>query len=302
MSPLVLEYEAAPELGCASAAELRSAVAQQVGRDLFSDEPVTRGERLRVVVVRTSGGLEGRLEWIDADGRSEGERRLTSSSSECAELAGGLAFAVAVQLQLHVPEAAPAALQPVTRPPVAVPTPAATPALPPAAARPSNASRRVTLLGLGVAFEHGLTPGMSTGLHALAATTQGHLWLEAGVQVTSPTSLELTDGSGFSANELSFSLLPCLRAAPLGVCAAARVGKLQVRGHGVDRALSPSTVFAAAGGQIELFWPALNSLGILLHGELLATLTPRDVMLNHTRVWSTAPLVLGFGLDLPAIF
>ncbi|HVY32226.1 MAG TPA: hypothetical protein VHB79_37070 [Polyangiaceae bacterium] len=300
MSPLVLEYEAAPELGCASAAELRSAVAQQVGRDLFSDELATSGERLRVVVARTSSGLEGRLEWIDADGRSEGERRLASGSNDCAELASGLAFAVAVQLQLHVPEAAPVASQPVAQPSSAAAAPA--PELPPAAARPANASRRMSLLGLGVAFEHGLTPGMGTGLHAFAATTKGWFWLEAGVQVTSPTSLELTDGSGFSANELSFSLLPCLRAAPLGVCAAARVGKLQVSGHGVDRALGPSSVFAAAGGQIELFWPALNSLGIMVHGELLSTLTPLDVMLNHTRVWSTAPLVAGFGLALPAIF
>jgi hypothetical protein len=160
----------------------------------------------------------------------------------------------------------------------------------------------LVLVGLGAAFERGITPGFGSGLHAFAATTRDWIWLEAGVQATAPTSLELADGTGFSANELSLSLLPCVRFAPLAVCAAGRVGKLQVSGHGVDRPHSPSGVFAAAGGQIELFWPALSSLGVMVHGEVLATLTPRDVMLNRTRVWSTAPVVVGFGVALPAIF
>ncbi|HEY3666153.1 MAG TPA: hypothetical protein VGL19_09145, partial [Polyangiaceae bacterium] len=103
-------------------------------------------------------------------------------------------------------------------------------------------------------------------------------------------------------SELSFSISPCWRTAPLGLCAAATLARLSVRGYGVDRAQTPAELVAALGAQVELFSPVLSRFGVLLHAQALATLTPQDVTLNHTKVWSTAPLVIGVGLALPCIF
>ncbi len=291
------EYEAQAELGCPEATELRAAVVRQLGYDPFSADTGAPEHRIRVVVTRVDSGLEGRIDWVDQQGRSEGERRLASSSAECAELASGLAFAVAVQIQLR---AAPPE-------PVAEPAPAPAPAAPPrpepkAAAPPVAAPRRLVLLGLGVTFEYGLAPRVSPGLRAFGAATEGIGWLEAGVQATTPTTLELADGTGFTANELSVWLSPCVRTPPLGWCAAAMVGKLQVHGQGVDQVRSPSALLAAAGAKLELFWPTFNRVGAIAYAQALATLTPQDIKLNQTEVWSTAPVVFGVGVDLAAIF
>jgi hypothetical protein len=59
---------------------------------------------------------------------------------------------------------------------------------------------------------------------------------------------------------------------------------------------------AGVGARVQLAWPALSGFSVLIHGEALALLTPRDVLLNRTVVWSTAPIVLAVGIDLAAVF
>jgi hypothetical protein len=79
-------------------------------------------------------------------------------------------------------------------------------------------------------------------------------------------------------------------------------GQLHVRGKGVDRPRSPSSLVAASGVKLQLVWPPLPSFGVLLQVEALALLTPRDVVMNRQIVWSTSPVLLGASLDLALIF
>ena len=53
--------------------------------------------RVRAKIAALSQGLEGNVEWLNADKQSEGERRLSSPNPDCQAFARGLSFAIAVQ-------------------------------------------------------------------------------------------------------------------------------------------------------------------------------------------------------------
>lgn len=92
-----LEYHA-PESGeCPEVEEFRASVARQLGYDAFRP---TADRRVAVQISRKDGGFDSWVKWSDADGRWVGDRRLSSRSAECGEIAASTAFAVAVQIQL----------------------------------------------------------------------------------------------------------------------------------------------------------------------------------------------------------
>lgn len=293
---VALEYIADPALGCPSESELSATVTERLGYNPFSSEGSE--PRLRIAINRAADRAEAHLEWTNREQRGEGERRIVSAGENCTELARSLAFAVAVQIQLHASASAPAedaepkAPQP---PPRVLPPPE-----PPRAkeARPE----RVVILGLGALARHGLTPGVSPGVRLFAGLSQEQWSLELSGHATLPSEFQLADGSGFTANELGANLVPCLRISTFGLCALGTLSVIHVRGHGVDRVGSPSSLTGGFGGRLQLGWPALERFGVVVQGEALAVLAPRHVSLNQTTVWSTAPVALTVMLDFVAIF
>jgi hypothetical protein len=293
---LSLDYQAASDLGCPTADELRGAVAQQLEYDPFVPVDLAPAHRARIVLTKTGTTLEGQIDWIDRQGRGEGGRRLTFETADCAELARAVVFAVVVQMQL---------LASPTRPPSSSKRPGERPGSAGVAPQPSRQSYRKTrmaLLGAGPTLERGWSPAPALGLAVLGALSSGAVWLEAGAAVSVPTTFELADGSGFRARSLRGWLAPCVRTPPWNWCLTGMIARVYVRGRGVDEALSSGSMLAATGGKVELLWPALERLGVLLHVEALVTLTPRDVLLNGGSVWSTSPMYLGVGADLATIF
>jgi hypothetical protein len=302
---VALDYEVDPQLGdCPSELALSAAVSEQLGYDPFI--PGAAAKHVKVSIQRTAAGTEAHVEWLDERGGSEGERRLSSESSACEEIARGLSFALAVQIQLRA-SAEPPVL------PKAVPA-LAPPPLPagPARTKRSAGSRRVIMVGAGVLAAQGLTPKASPGLRifgslgnqriSLELSTQATLPSEQSAEPTVPHLSSLATPPSFTANELSAKLAPCVRLPPFGACGVFMAGQLHVRGKGVDRPRSPSSLVAASGVKLQLVWPPLPSFGVLLQVEALALLTPRDVVMNRQIVWSTSPVLLGASLDLALIF
>jgi hypothetical protein len=294
---VTLAYTADPTLECPSGAELTSSIARQLGYDPFTSEP--SAPQLRVVITKLVDGAEAQIEWIDQHQQSEGERRLASGGSGCTELARSLPFALAVQIQLH---AASAGAQ-VTPAPPEIKAPPDTPPKPPSA-RPVLRAKppRLILVGVGALARHGLTPGVSPGLRLLGVLSRKSWSFELSVHATWPAELRRPDATGFTARELGANLVPCLRWDPVGLCAVGTLSVLHVRGQGVDHIGSPSSIGGGVGGRLQLFWPALERVGIVVQGEALAVLSPRDVLLNRTTVWSTAPVAFTAILDFTAIF
>ena len=295
---VMLAYSADPTLECPSGAELSSSIARQLGYDPFTSEP--SAPQLRVVITRLVDGAEAQIEWIDQRQQSEGERRLASGGSGCAELARSLPFALAVQIQLH---AASAGAQVSAAPPEEVKAlPDAPPKRPPARQATRAKPPRLILVGIGALARHGLTPGVSPGLRIFGVLSRKSWSLELSAHATWPAELRQPDATGFTARELGANLVPCLRWHPLGLCAVGTLSVLHVRGQGVDRIGTPSSTAGGVGGRLQLFWPALERFGIVVQGEALAVVSPRDVLLNQTTVWSTAPVAFTAILDFAAIF
>jgi hypothetical protein len=291
-----LDYRAqqAPR-DCPSASELRSAIVAQLGHDPFSDDVSVGDYQVRVELRGTGSGTEARIEWLSASGVLEGERRLASESSECSEIASGVVFAVAVQLQLRSASTPP--------PPPPAPPPA--PVQPPKPRAPTRASTKPThfgLAGVGGFVEHGAQPGIAAGLRGFGAFNAASWALELEARATLPTKWRGSSGAGFSSNELGLGLAPCLRAGPLGICALGNIGLLSVRGEGVDEARSPSAAVVRLGLRLRIGWLELERVTSRAHLDVWVPLTPRQVLLNREQVWATAPIVLGAGLDLAAIF
>jgi hypothetical protein len=302
---VALDYEIDPQLGdCPSAADVSAAVSKRLGYDPFITGTAP-AKHVKVSLQRTAAGTEAHVEWLDERGDSEGERRLSSESAECEEIARGLSFAIAVQIQLLASAEPP--------PPPAAPPPAAPPPAAPSQRRPrSPESRRVIMVGAGVLAAQGLTPSVSPGLRifgslgnqrlSLELSTQATLPSEQSAEATVPHLSALASRPSFTASELSAKLAPCVRLPPFGICGVVMAGQLHVRGEGVDQVRSPSSLVAATGAKLQLLWPPVPSLGVLLQAEALALLTPRDVLMNRQVVWSTAPVLLGASLDLAVIF
>jgi hypothetical protein len=301
------DYQAGVELGCATASELRAAISRQLEYDAFVPEAAVPEYSVRVAIAKAGAGLEARIDWMDREGRSDGERRLVSETADCTELARGVVFAVAVQIQLRASSAAVAA-KPAASPPPPPPPSRRPPVLVPPSRRGGSPSAGRTstgpllLVGLGAEVSRGWSPGTAFGLGLVGAVSVGRAWLGASVGATAPTTHELPDGTGFDARSLNGTLSPCFRTPPVGWCVTGMIGRLHIRGYGVDHPLNPASTLMAIGGRLELLLPALRSFGVLVHAQVLGTLTPRDVVLNRVTAWSTAPVYVGAGVDLAMIF
>lgn len=290
-----LDYDArAAPPDCPSEAELKAAIVQQLGYDPFAlDAP--RDLVVHVEIARGGTGTTAHIEWLSTSGRLEGERRLSSESEQCSEIASGVAFAVAVQLELRAGTSLPAA-------PVPPPPPAPSPAPRPAVAQKAPRPEQALLAGAGAYVQRGLQPETAGGLRAFGAL-RGRWWslgLEA--HGTLPTTQLDSSGAGFSSNVLGLGFSPCIRAAPLDTCLLGTVGRLAVSGEGVDQVRSPSAVVAGLGLRLQLGWPELERWGALIHVDAWTPLTPREVLVNREVVWASAPIVLAAGLDVVAIF
>jgi len=305
---VALEYRVDPALrSCPTLQELSDSVAKQLGYQPFDD---SAPQRLSVKIVRPLDHVEARIQWLGGQAGNSGERRLQSASGDCTELAQSLSFAVAVQIQLHASEAsAPAAAKPADAGQPQPTTPAASQVTrgAPASAvadRPllARRRRRAVLVGVGGLTTYGLAPGVNLGGRLFGAITEDWWELALGVHAVMPGRFQQHDGTGFSAHQLGLALAPCVRFSALGACAVGSLGILRVRGEGVDRVGTPSSVVGSAGARAQLFWPELERMGVLVEGEALVVLTPRDVLLNGARVWSTAPVVVTVALDFAAIF
>src|SRR5579863_786102 len=83
---------------CPSELDLRQGVVDQLGYDPFTT--ATAAHHVVARIRATSTSVDGFLDWTDANGIREGERRLAASSGDCAALGHAMIFALAVQIEL----------------------------------------------------------------------------------------------------------------------------------------------------------------------------------------------------------
>jgi len=289
---VVFAYEVDAMLhGCPSESEFRDSIVKQLGYDPFRSQAA---HHVVAEVKESQGGIEGRIEWADADGNKEGERRLVSTGRDCGEFIRGMTFAIAVQIQILNSSVAASPTQPAAEVPVATANPEPRGPVPPA-------SRETLSLGMGPTVDLGGAPSWSAGARLFGALRLSTLSLELGADVTLPVTLRRSDGTGFSTTTFGTTIAPCLHRGRFAFCGVGLLGLFRVQGFGVDDAHSPSSVTGKAGVRLAFDEPLSQRWAIAAHVDGLATLTPRTVYLNAIPVWTTPTFGLVVGLDLAVL-
>jgi hypothetical protein len=305
-----LDYRVGVDLrGCPDVAAFRRDVSQQLGYDPFR---AAAAKRLSVSVRATEHGSEGRVEWTDQRAGWEGDRRLSAGRDDCAKLAQGMAFAVAVQIQLLAVTASTARAGPPVPPPatIAVSAPAAAnttaPIKPGAPIPPAPASRAPTrwsfATGLGPSVGWGLASGPSTLGRLFVTGRLARTSLELGAEAALTSTMRVADGSGFAHSFFAATAAACRHLGSVAACGLGKVGEIRGRGLGVDRPASPSGLVTQAGLRVALSHDLGKLCFAMLRADALAMLTPWTVTLNRAAVWSTPRFGASIGIDLAVRF
>jgi hypothetical protein len=201
------------------------------------------------------------------------------------------------------PSRAPAPAAERATPAVATPDPViATPPAPAPAPSPLGGAVRTLAAGVGASFAGGVAPRPSALARLFVSGRRGPLSLELGADATLPVTQEQGDGTAFSLDTLAVETTGCGHLRLLAACVAARVGRIQARGSGVDVTRSPSGLFSQAGIRLA----AAHALGARLfaaaHVDGLVMLSSWTVALNDTAVWTTPRFAVLLGFDLGVRF
>ncbi len=304
-----LRYELGPGAdGCPDEQALRNAVAARLGYDPFSDAaPRTLRARVesagaeRVATVRMEG----------ADGKSLGERRLTSRAADCGELAAAMQLAITIAIDpLVLTRPAPELTPP---PPPVVDTPPPPPPPPPASTEPERYAfhpqvRQVPEeelepaapldwgLGVGPLASTG-APRLAVGAHAFVELRYKRFSLALEGRADLPAGIRVGQDGEVSTWLAGGGLTPCVRWEVFGVCAVAMAGLQGGSASNLPEARSVSTPLFEVGARAmaDLRLTKVFSLRFHLDGRVPVTRTTLTV--SGTPVWSTPTLAAALGLS-----
>ena len=309
-----LHYQPDPDLAaCPSEQAFRDMIGEQLGYD-----PFRAGAEPRVVARARAGehGLHGLVEWFDASGSLRGERELASESTDCPALARALSFAIAVQIQLLAQEAESRAAMSTKEASIdESDDPNGATAPPAVVAGPSRDGRRSIddrpsekrttwqfMLGAGPTLAFGLAPRTAVEGRVFGGLLHGRLALELGAEASLPTRHETANGAGFDQHVLAGSIAACALLGELAGCFVSKVGRLSVRGFGVDMPNEASGALAQMGPRLSLFGNFGESWLGALRVEALVALVSWEVTLNQREVWKTPLFSLSVGGDMALLF
>jgi hypothetical protein len=313
---LFVELEYLPDAalaGCPSDAAFRTMISAQLGYD-----PFRAGAAQRVVARAHAAdhGLRGVVEWYDASGGQHGERELASENTDCAALARAMSFAIAVQIQLLAQEtasqsdvlpSAPSSDQPSDESRSSART-AAPPSRredtrPPVAERSSEEHTAWQfMLGAGPALAFGLAPRPAVEGRVFGGMRRGRVAFELGAEASLPSHYATTNGDGFDQHVIAGSVAGCAVFGGASGCVVTKLGKVYVRGVGVDLPNADSGGMAQIGPRFAWFHGLGDRWFGALRVEALATLVSWEVTLNEREVWKTPLFSLSVGGDLGVFF
>lgn len=302
---------------CPDEPALRRNVAERLGYDPFVD---TAEGTLKTRIERAGEELVAELVLIGADGAILGRRTLTSSGTDCEELASSMALAVAIAVDPLVITRPPAPPPPTDaapdtstdddwagfppNAPAAPPTSTSTAGLPPraeppAVARPPPAVSEPRWLQVGLVglASLGTAPAIAPGLSLQGGyrSQTAFFGLEARADV--PTSIEAGRGE-ISAGQLVGGLVACAHRLWVGICGVGSAGVLRSQGIGLLNPQSASTLWVTLGGRALLDIPLTPAVRLRFQGDLTAQPTRTSLMVGTESVWKspTVSLTLGGGV------
>jgi hypothetical protein len=316
-----LDYGADAALeACPSEAAFRAQIRSQLGYDPFLASSAHK------VVARAAAdahGIRGFVRWYDASGKLRGERELRSSNEDCAAFARAMSFAIAVQIQILREEAE----QPVAGASRAASDtdgkgetfeksePASSTNLarrserPPSRTSPFNSNAEPgkappwqLMIGAGPGVRFGVGPRPAAEGRVFALVRRDPFAVQLGADASLPSRNPTAEGEGFELNLAGASVSGCAFVQLVSVCLVNRLGRVAVRGFGVDMPRSSSRLVADFGPRLALQGTFARGWMGVLRIETLVALSPWRVTLREREVWRAPPLSLSIGVDLVAVF
>ncbi len=289
---------------CPAEHELRNAVAARIGYDPFF--PAAQ-KTVVAQVARTSLGYRGNVQIVGDDGTLRGERELSSSGDDCAEIVSAMALAMSIALD-DLDEAPPPAAPP-DSPSLSDPEPKAMPIVEAPSARPPPAAPAVErgppielAASAGPLVSLGTAPAAAVGGSVAALMGYRRLGVRLAVRGELPAAGKLGPTGIVSTNTTVASVSMCVRAKiPFG-CIGPGIGVIASTTEGITRPASDRAMLvvllATVGADVALgrgFY-----VEPLLEGSV--NLVPRRVEVDGRQVFSVSMVTGTVGLHVGARF
>lgn len=284
---------------------MRQLVAARLGYDPFRDESK---RAITVTITREPKGFRAVLELRDAAGSVVGTRTLTSSSSDCNELASSIALALSIAIDPVGDAPAPSASGSSSATPVptsAPPIPTISLAPPPAAsssAAPLPPKPLWPFAGIGGVAALAAAPDLAFGLTTVFGLRAD--WYSVAIEgrVDAEASKRAPAGGEVTSSIVAGAIVPCLHRDVLMVCGIAAYGSLRGVGSGVRNARRNESPWSALGARVGLEARVLGPIALRAHADLLAVTTRTTLRIDSTDAWTTPPVSVLLGLGVVAHF
>jgi hypothetical protein len=314
---VALEYVAGPD--CPTAAQFGAVVAGRLGYDPFA---AGAADHVLVRIGPRGRAIEARVEWRDPAGHWAGEQTFPPVITDCPRFARGVAFALAVQIQLLAagpPAAAPTggppaiAAPPPEKPPAAPAAPPPVPAVTPVPPAPvpvviviPPAPRRARGPALAAGAGSGVGFGMSSSPVLLARVFGVLSWprlsIELGAQASLPSTTRRADGAGFSQQEWLLAAAGCGRRSAWRACLLAQAGQVRMAGEQIDRPSSATAAVVQAGARLGFAQPVGRHVLLDARADGLVNLSRWTARLDLVPVWTAPRFAAALGVDAAVTF
>ncbi len=345
-----------PATSCPDESRLRRSIAERLGKDPFLDAPPVRAvtspddelsnpfapgpkaappsthRTLVVLFSRTALGHVAQVSLVGLDGKETGRRELSSTASDCAELAGAVVLAAAIVIDpMVMTRAEPVRVEdagvkdewaapPLSRPPDAPrPPPVTSRPLPPPTALPPLATAPPTLtpitqssqpitkkqepsalhaifVGLGGGVSLGQVPGVAALGQVHGSWGTRNTLLTARFSATTPGGVTVGAGS-VRALLLDGGVEGCAKWLVFGVCLSGDVGSVQAWSVDLPNPRPQGALFFGVGAGVLLDIPAGDLVRVRLNATGLVQ--PRVVLtVGGVPVWQSSQFAFTAVLSL----
>lgn len=251
------------------------------------------------VVERSGERLTARMELVNEQGVSQGERRLEAPPDGCADLIRALALSMSIAIDPERTESASTEAPLVW---IAPQPPAALPKQDDRNAR--KVEKKDPLLvrfGLGGQGALGVAPAPVAGLLVIGAPRYRNFSLAFEFRMDATASRALENGSTIESRLMAGSIAPCFHLGPGYVCPIGTLGSVEASSDAAN-AEQDSGIYAAVGLRLGTEWALAENFVLRTHADVLGTLTPVSIELDQRSVWDMSPVTGSLGLALLGSF
>ena len=283
---------------CPGEMELRMSVAHRLGYD-----PFNTGSRrtIMAVVEGNDERLSARMELVDEQGVSQGERRLEAAPDKCGDLIRALALSMSIAID-------PEHTGPDPDAPLAF-FPSKPSDVPPADEgvgdrEPSSDDANPPLVlrfGVGGQVALGVAPAPAAGLLITGSPRYRDFSVAFEFRTDALASRELANGASIESRLVTGNLVPCFHFDPGLACGIGTLGVVQATSD-AKSAEEDSAIYAALGIRLGTEWRLAEPLLLRTHADLLGTLTRAHIELDGQNVWEMPALTGSLGVSLLASF